>query len=95
MKKQECDTPLMFYPSRVYTRYEPLGPTLVIGSWNYPYVTTLLALVSAISAGNPCIIKPSEGNKTCSRVIKDIVDEMDQDYFACFEGDKDISVFLN
>lgn len=58
------------FPGSVRKEYHPLGLTLVIGSWNYPFFTTLLPFVSAISAGNPCILKPSEGSPNCSKMIK-------------------------
>lgn len=31
---------------------EPLGHTLIIGAWNYPYNLTLVPVISAIAAGN-------------------------------------------
>lgn len=53
-------TPFILQPgsSRIY--HDPLGVTLVIGAWNYPYSLTLIPMVAAIAAGNTCIIKPSE-----------------------------------
>ena len=39
---------------------DPLGCTLVIGAWNYPYQLSILPLVTAMAAGNCCILKPSE-----------------------------------
>ncbi|MEM8594171.1 MAG: aldehyde dehydrogenase family protein [Pseudomonadota bacterium] len=39
---------------------EPLGTSLIIGAWNYPYQLVLVPLVAAIGAGNTAIIKPSE-----------------------------------
>lgn len=77
MKNEICETPLMFFPGKVYKQYQPLGTTLVIGSWNYPYATTLTPLISAIAAGNPCIVKPSEGSSNCSQVIRKIIDSLD------------------
>lgn len=77
IKVEKCDTPLPMYPGKVYRKYEPLGVTLIIGSWNYPFFTTFLPLISAISAGNPCVIKPSEGTPECSSLMKEIIDQMD------------------
>ena len=62
MEKETRETPLVFFPCKVYKLYQPLGPTLIIGSWNYPFITLFPGLISAISAGNPCIIKPSESS---------------------------------
>ncbi len=43
-----------------YIHPEPLGIALIIGAWNYPYVSTLAPLIGAIAAGNCVIVKPSE-----------------------------------
>ncbi|CAI7624020.1 unnamed protein product [Penicillium bialowiezense] len=37
----------------------PLGPVLIAGAWNYPYLTTVNALVPALVAGNSVILRPS------------------------------------
>ena len=60
MKDIECDPPLIFAPASSHIRYEPLGVALIMGSWNFPYFVTLKPLVSAITAGNCAIVKPSE-----------------------------------
>ena len=62
------------FPSKIVRKYEPLGVTLIIGSWNYPFFTTFMPLITAISAGNPCILKPSEGSPFSSKIIKEIMD---------------------
>lgn len=44
--------------SKIYP--EPLGCTLVIGAWNYPYLLSLAPTVAAIAAGCTVVLKPSE-----------------------------------
>lgn len=44
--------------SRVYS--EPYGNTLIIGAWNYPYLLSIVPLISALAAGNTVLLKPSE-----------------------------------
>lgn len=44
--------------SKIYP--EPLGCTLVIGAWNYPYLLSLAPTVTAIAAGCTVVLKPSE-----------------------------------
>ncbi|EKG05717.1 aldehyde dehydrogenase family, putative [Trypanosoma cruzi] len=41
-------------------RRDPLGVVLVIGSWNYPLLLTLLPIVGALAAGNTVVAKPSD-----------------------------------
>jgi len=47
-------------PGRVSVVPQPLGVVGIIGTWNYPFFTTLNPLVYAIAAGNRALIKPSE-----------------------------------
>ncbi|CAL5866695.1 uncharacterized protein PFLUO_LOCUS905 [Penicillium psychrofluorescens] len=37
----------------------PVGPTLIAGAWNYPYLTTVNGLIPALLAGNTVILRPS------------------------------------
>ncbi len=42
-----------------YIRREPLGIVLVIAPWNYPYLTSVNAIIPALLAGNVVILKHS------------------------------------
>lgn len=50
-------------PERVasdrYIVHEPIGVTLVIAPWNYPFLTTINAIVPALAAGNAVVLKHS------------------------------------
>lgn len=43
-----------------FIRREPLGVALVLAPWNYPYLTSVNAVVPAIVAGNSVVLKVSE-----------------------------------
>ena len=43
-----------------FIRREPLGVVFVVAPWNYPWLTTANALVPALIAGNPVVLKHSE-----------------------------------
>jgi acyl-CoA reductase-like NAD-dependent aldehyde dehydrogenase len=45
---------------RRFIRHEPLGVVLVLAPWNYPYLTSVNAIVPAIVAGNSVILKVSQ-----------------------------------
>lgn len=45
---------------RRFIRHEPLGTILVLAPWNYPYLTSVNAIVPAIAAGNSVILKISQ-----------------------------------
>ena len=43
-----------------FIRREPLGLVFVVAPWNYPWLTSVNALVPALVAGNPVVLKHSE-----------------------------------
>jgi acyl-CoA reductase-like NAD-dependent aldehyde dehydrogenase len=45
---------------RRFIRREPLGVVMVLAPWNYPYLTSVNAVVPAIVAGNAVILKVSQ-----------------------------------
>ena len=45
---------------RRFIRHEPLGVVLVIAPWNYPYLTSVNAIVPALVAGNAVVLKMSQ-----------------------------------
>lgn len=57
-KKVKTPIALMGKSSKVY--YEPLGTTLVISPWNYPFYQALVPITTSFVAGNATVYKPSE-----------------------------------
>ena len=55
--------------SRGYLVPQPYGVVLVIGTWNYPFMLSLMPLAAALSAGNVVVVKPSNVSSTCSKLI--------------------------
>ncbi len=49
-----------------FIRREPLGVALVIAPWNYPYLTAVNAVVPALLAGNPVLLKHSAQTPLCA-----------------------------
>lgn len=71
--------------SKVY--YEPLGNTLVIGAWNYPFQLSLSPLVAAMAAGNTVILKPSEVAENSMKAMAKIINEnFPDEYLFVAEG---------
>jgi len=95
MKDVPEDVELLLAPGAAFTRQEPMGTVAIIGSWNAPFVTTIKPLISAISAGNCAIVKPSEHSPKSAAVIKKMVEKLDPDCFVCFEGGIDVAVAIN
>lgn len=85
--KKSVRTNIINLPAKSYIIPEPLGTTLVIGAWNYPYQLSFSPAVASLAAGNTVILKPSELAKNTSRAIAQIINEnFHPDYFLVIEG---------
>jgi len=49
----------LFAHKRSAFHFQPLGPTLVISPWNFPFLIPLYDTVSALAAGNTVVLRPS------------------------------------
>ncbi|MDB2630206.1 aldehyde dehydrogenase [Ulvibacter sp.] len=85
--KQRVKTNLGNFPAKSYIIPEPLGVTLIISSWNYPYQLSLAPIVAAIAAGNTIILKPSEISSQTSGVMASILNEaFDPNFLKVIQG---------
>lgn len=66
-------TNLSNFPARTRTIPVPYGVTLVIGPWNYPFMLSLVPMISALAAGNTVILKPSEVTTNASAAIAAVI----------------------
>lgn len=86
-KRKSVKTNLLNFPSKSYIIPEPLGVSLIIGAWNYPYQLSLAPAIASIGAGNTIILKPSElPNETSKLMAKLINENFDPAYFKVIEG---------
>jgi len=86
-KRKSIGTNMANMPGKSYIIPEPLGVTLTIGAWNYPYQLAFAPVVAALSAGNTAILKPSELSLNSSKAMAKIVNEnFDAKYFHVIEG---------
>lgn len=76
MKPQGISTPLSMIGTSGKIYFEPKGTALIISPWNFPFTLTVGPLVSALAAGCPAIIKPSELSAATSQLIKNMVAEV-------------------
>ncbi len=87
-KRKRVATGIANFPAKSYIIPEPLGVTLVIGAWNYPYQLSLAPAVASLAAGNTVVLKPSElPSKTSEVMTKLINDNFPSDYFCVVQGD--------
>ena len=86
-KRRKVKTNLFNLPGKSYMVPEPLGVTLVIGAWNFPYNLSLIPLIGSMMAGNTTILKPSELPAETSKLMAKILNEnFDPNYIRVVEG---------
>ncbi len=95
MKPKRVPTPLPLIGTTGQVWHEPKGNVLIISPWNYPFGLALKPLVTAISAGNVAIIKPSEMTPNVSRIINMMISDLfPPEEVAVFEGDASVATQL-
>lgn len=86
-KPKRVSTNFANWPASSFIYYDSLGTILVIGAWNYPIQLSILPVVSALAAGNTCILKPSElALHTSNALAKIINSNFPKEYFHVIEG---------
>jgi aldehyde dehydrogenase (NAD+) len=95
LKPQPVPTPLSLIGTRSYVRHEPKGTMLIIAPWNYPFGLVIKPLVTAIAAGNVCILKPSEMTPHTATLLKQMIAELfPTEEVAVCEGDANVATAL-
>eukprot|EP00128_Syssomonas_multiformis_P010619 Colp12_sorted_trinity150504_noHs@10561 len=77
---------LLSFPSQDLIYQEPLGVVLVIGTWNYPIMLTLLPLLGAIAAGNTVILKPCMVSKNVAHLLRKLIPKYMDPYIVKVVG---------
>ena len=86
-RKESVPTGILNFPASSYIIPEPLGVSLVIGAWNYPYQLSFAPAIAAIAAGNTVILKPSElSTNTAAAMSKIVKENFDPAFFTVVEG---------
>ncbi|MFD3155499.1 aldehyde dehydrogenase [Haloimpatiens sp. FM7330] len=94
-KPKKVKTPLAYIKSKSYIISEPLGVTLIISPWNYPFQLTINPLIGSIAAGNCCIIKTSSMSPNTSSVIRTFINNtFNENYITVVENKKDTSSMI-
>ncbi|WP_459213036.1 aldehyde dehydrogenase [Aquimarina rhabdastrellae] len=86
-KRKRVLSSLANFPSKSYIIPEPLGSTLIIGAWNYPYQLSLGPVVGAMAAGCTIILKPSEIAMHSAQAMQHIINTtFDPEYCTVILG---------
>ena len=79
VKPRYVDVPLFLSTSNCYVKPEPYGLVLIFSAWNCNFLTLLIPLIQAISAGNCVIAKPASTAKETCKVCLKILNELPHD----------------
>lgn len=94
-KPKSVPTPLQLLPSKSRIHYEPLGVSLIVSPWNYPFQLLINPLIGAISSGCCAMIKPSPDTPTVAIVIDEMIsDFFPKDYISVVHGAKETNTHL-
>jgi len=87
-RKKSWISPIFMFPSVSQIHYQAYGKVLVIAPWNYPFQLLFNPLISAITAGNSVLLKPSEMASETSKISGKIIREtFPEDIVSLIEGD--------
>ena len=73
MKPQKVSTPIYLQPASAYLQRQPLGVVGVVSPWNYPVQLALGPVITALSAGNRVMLKPSELTPVTSALMAELL----------------------
>lgn len=72
-EQKHKNTPSILFGKKSFTVYEPYGTVLIIGPFNYPFLSVIEPLIGAVASGNTAVIKPSELTPNVSKVIEEMI----------------------
>ncbi|MEI6577455.1 MAG: aldehyde dehydrogenase family protein [Bacteroidota bacterium] len=94
-KTKRIVTPIHLLPSSSYIVYEPLGVTLIMAPWNYPFQLLMDSLVGAISSGCCAILKPSPYAPNVALVMEELIHEIfEKQYIEIVQGNREVNQIL-
>lgn len=86
-KRKPARTNFFNFPGESFIVSEPLGVSLIIGAWNYPYLLSFAPVIAAMAAGNTVVLKPSEIPAATSHVIAQLINtHFPSEYIVVLEG---------
>ena len=94
-RAKRVPTPIHLLPSRSKIQYEPLGISLIIAPWNYPFQLVFCPLVGVISSGCCAILKPSPNTPNTALLMEKIIAEVfSEEHISLVHGDKEETQLL-
>jgi acyl-CoA reductase-like NAD-dependent aldehyde dehydrogenase len=73
-KKVRAQMPFFAHKKNRYL-FQPLGPSVVISPWNFPFMIPFLDVISELTAGNTAVLRPSTSTPFTALAIGEIMTE--------------------
>ena len=90
-KPEKIKTSLSNFKSKGYIYKKPFGVCLIVSTWNYPLLLSLVPMIGALAAGNTCILKLHPFSKHTNEIINKILSStFEQCYVKSIDGDKEV-----
>ncbi|XP_071120405.1 aldehyde dehydrogenase family 3 member B2-like [Mytilus edulis] len=87
MKPQKVRKPLVNLMDKALIQKQPYGVVLIIGTWNFPIMLTLMPMFGAFAAGNCVLLKTSRISWSTSKLLEHIVPKyLDNDCVKVVNG---------
>ena len=87
MRPERVSAGILNLPARARILREPLGISLIIAPWNYPFQLLVNPLVGALSAGNCAVLKPADYTSHTAQAIAAMIREtFSPEHVAVFTG---------
>jgi coniferyl-aldehyde dehydrogenase len=91
MRSKHVSVNLELRPGRARILIQPVGVVGVIAPWNYPFLLTMMPLISALAAGNRVMLKPSERTPQTAQFIADLLGDLySPEQVTTVLGDRDV-----
>jgi succinate-semialdehyde dehydrogenase/glutarate-semialdehyde dehydrogenase len=58
-EKRTKHSVVLFLHKKSSFQFQPLGPTLIISPWNFPFLIPMYDILSALASGNTVVLRPS------------------------------------
>jgi coniferyl-aldehyde dehydrogenase len=93
MKSKHVSVNLELRPGRARILIQPVGVVGIIAPWNYPFLLTMMPLISALAAGNRVMLKPLERTPQTAQFIADLLADLySPEQVTTVLGDRDVGV---
>src|SRR5690606_377539 len=90
MEPEVPSNPMVVQPATTKIYSQPKGPSLIIAPWNYPFHLLIVPMISAIAAGCPCVVKPSEVTPHTAKLTNELFSQyLDPKFFQIVLGSVD------